>query len=107
MVRQMAPRRYIDTLFRRGTADPALGDVPMNKKELLEFREEVDRVIAQRKALGDFDANSKYMIFLLGNMRSLINHAIDVYPRGQNVNPNTKNAKANARVPARPRKHGR
>ncbi len=55
----------------------------MNKKQLVEFRGEVEKVIAERRGLGDFDANSKYMIFLLGNMRSLINHAIDTYPKGQ------------------------
>lgn len=55
----------------------------MNKKQLQDFRKEVDRVYEQRKALGEFDANSKYMMFLLGNMRSLIDHAISTYPKGQ------------------------
>jgi hypothetical protein len=53
----------------------------MNKKQLVEFRGEVEKVIAERKALGDFDANSKYIMFLLANMRSLIDHAISQYPK--------------------------
>jgi hypothetical protein len=53
----------------------------MNKKQLIEFRGEVDKVIEERKALGDFDANSKYMVFLLGNMRALIDHAISQQPK--------------------------
>jgi hypothetical protein len=53
----------------------------MNKKELIAFKAEVEKVISERKSLGDFDANSKYMIFLLGNMRSLIDHAISQYPK--------------------------
>lgn len=57
----------------------------MNKKQLLEFRGEVEKVIEERKALGDFDANSKYMVFLLGNMRSLIDHAISTYPTTKTV----------------------
>lgn len=79
----------------------------LNKKQLLDFRGEVEKVIAERKALGEFDANSKYMIFLLGNMRSLINHAIDTYPKGQNVTANIKDSKADARIPTRPQRHGR
>jgi hypothetical protein len=53
----------------------------MNKKELQEFRLEVEKVILERKALGEFDANSRYMMFLLGNMRALIDHAISQYPK--------------------------
>lgn len=79
----------------------------MNKKQLIEFRDEVDKVYRERKALGEFDANSKYMMFLLGNFKHLINHAIATYPKGQNVNPNPKDAKTDARVPSRSPKHGR
>lgn len=53
----------------------------MNKRELTAFKGEVEKVLAERKALGDFDANSKYMVFLLGNMRSLIDHAISQYSK--------------------------
>ena len=53
----------------------------MNKKQLIEFRAEVEKVLSERKALGDFDANSRYMVFLLGNMRSLIDHAISQMPK--------------------------
>ena len=53
----------------------------MNKKELVAFKAEVEKVLAERKALGDFDANSKYMVFLLGNMRALIDHALSQYPK--------------------------
>ena len=53
----------------------------MKKSELIAFKAEVEQVLAERKALGDFDANSKYMVFLLGNMRSLIDHAISQYPK--------------------------
>lgn len=53
----------------------------MKKKELQEFKAEVEKVLAERKALGDFDANSKYMVFLLGNMSHLIDHAISQYPK--------------------------
>ncbi len=63
----------------------------MNRKQLIAFRGEVEKVIAERKALGDFDANSKYMIFLLANMRSLIDHAINTYPTTKTIrNPNEK-----------------
>lgn len=80
----------------------------MNKKQLLEFRAEVEKAIAERNALGDFDANSKYMRFLLGNMRHLINHAIDTYPKGQKVeHPNPKDGKTDTRVSPRSSKHGR
>lgn len=53
----------------------------MNKKELLKFREAVEDVIAERKALGDYNADSKYMVFLLGNMRTLIDHALTQMPK--------------------------
>ncbi len=53
----------------------------MNKKQLIEFRKEVEEVLAERVALGDFDANSRYMVFLLGNMRALINHALTQLPK--------------------------
>lgn len=53
----------------------------MNKKQLIAFRGEVEEVLAERKALGDFDANSKYMVFLLGNMKALIDHAISQQPK--------------------------
>lgn len=79
----------------------------MNKKQLVEFRDEVDKVYRERKALGEFDANSKYMVFLLGNFKHLINHAIATYPKGQNVNPNAKDSKANTRLSPNPPKHGR
>jgi hypothetical protein len=52
----------------------------MNKKQLQAFKGEVEQVISQREALGDFDANSRYMVFLLKNMRSLVEHAIQTYP---------------------------
>lgn len=58
----------------------------MNKKQLLEFKAEVEMVLDQRKALGEFDANSKHMIFLLGNMRALIDHAISQYPKPEKKN---------------------
>jgi hypothetical protein len=55
----------------------------MNKKQLTEFRSEVEKVIAQREALGESNANDRYMMFLLKNFRHLIQHSIDVYPKGQ------------------------
>lgn len=59
----------------------------MNKKELIAFKGEVEKVLAERRSLGDFDANSKYMVFLLGNMRSLIDHAISQIPKPDRKKP--------------------
>ncbi len=53
----------------------------MNKKELVAFKAEVSKALAERKAVGDFDANAKYMRFLLANMEHLIDHAISQYPK--------------------------
>jgi hypothetical protein len=53
----------------------------MNKKELLELRDDVDEALNERYALGEFDANAKHMILLLSNMRGLIDHAISQQPK--------------------------
>ena len=55
----------------------------MNKKQLLAFKADVEKVLADRQAAGDYDVNAKYMRFLLGNMAQLIDHAITQYPKGQ------------------------
>lgn len=55
----------------------------MKKSDLFLFRDDVDRVIRERKSLGEFNADAKYMMFLLQNMRTLIDHAIDKYPKGE------------------------
>lgn len=53
----------------------------MNRKELIEFRETVENAIEERKALGDYDANSQYINHLLGLMAKLVDHAIDTAPK--------------------------
>lgn len=63
----------------------------MNKKQLNEFKAEVEKVIAQKEALGESNANDRYMIFLLKNFRHLIQHSIDTYPKGQNAISRPKN----------------
>jgi hypothetical protein len=63
----------------------------MKKKELIEFRAEMEKVIIAREALGEFDANSKYMIFMLHNMRAMVQHMIDTYPKAKNGKPNSPN----------------
>jgi len=53
----------------------------MNKKQLQEFKNDLESVIVSREALGEYNADSKYMLYLLKNMRSLVQHAIDTYPK--------------------------
>lgn len=53
----------------------------MNKKQLQEFKNDLESVIVSREALGEYNADSKYMLYLLKNMRSLVQHAIDSYPK--------------------------
>lgn len=62
----------------------------MNKKQLIEFKGEVEKVISQREALGESNVNDKYMMFLLKNMRNMVEHSISTYPKGQNASPRTK-----------------
>jgi len=52
------------------------GRVDMNKKELVRLHAEVDEALRERRALGEYNADSKHMLLLLGNMRELIAHAI-------------------------------
>lgn len=66
-----------------GIGPVGYGGVSMNKKQLMAFRSDVEEVLAERQALGNFDANSKYMVFLLGNMRNLIDHAISQCPKSE------------------------
>lgn len=58
----------------------------MKKKELREFRDDVEKALNARIALGDFDANSKYMRYLLGSMLRLVDNAIDTYPKSAKKN---------------------
>lgn len=53
----------------------------MNKKQLIAFREDVNRAIGARERLGEFDANSRDIIWLLKNMGALVDHAIATYPK--------------------------
>jgi len=53
----------------------------MNKKQLQEFKNDLESVIVSREALGEYNADSKYMLYILKNMRSLVQHAIDSYPK--------------------------
>jgi len=53
----------------------------MNKKQLQEFKNDLEDVIVSREALGEYNADSKYMLYILKNMRSLVQHAIDSYPK--------------------------
>jgi len=53
----------------------------VNKKELIAFKGDVEKVLAERRSVGDFDVHAKYMVFLLANMSHLIDHAISQYPK--------------------------
>ena len=53
----------------------------MDKKQLMKFREEIEIALAERKALGDYDANSKYINFLLQLMADLTDHSISQYQK--------------------------
>jgi len=48
----------------------------MNKNQLLMLKEGVEQVIYERRAVGEYNADSKHMLFLLSNMLALIDHAI-------------------------------
>jgi hypothetical protein len=49
----------------------------MKKKELIELYYAVEEAHEERKRLGDFDANSKYMMILLDGLQKAIAHAIE------------------------------
>ena len=60
----------------------------MNLKQLIEFREVIEEARLERQHLGEYDANSKYLNFLLDNMAKLVDHAIDEAPKpGRKVLP--------------------
>ena len=53
----------------------------MNKNELLQFRQEIEQAIQERRALGEYDANAKHMNWLLDQLAKVVDHAISQYPR--------------------------
>lgn len=53
----------------------------MNKKQLLQLRDDVEAAFEYRKASGDFDANSGHMRLLLSCVGQLIDHAIATLPK--------------------------
>jgi hypothetical protein len=53
----------------------------MNKRELLAFRAEIEGLIEDREALGEYNADSKHMLLLLMGMRELVDHAISQLPK--------------------------
>jgi len=48
----------------------------MNRKHLLALRSDIEAAIAERRALGEYNADSKHMLFLLNCLRELTNDAI-------------------------------
>jgi hypothetical protein len=53
----------------------------MNKNELQQFRAEIQEVIEDRRRLGEYDGNAKYMNWLLDQLAKIIDHALETYPR--------------------------
>ena len=53
----------------------------MQKRELLAFRAEVQGILEDREALGEYNADSKHITLLFRSMRELIDHAISQYPK--------------------------
>jgi hypothetical protein len=51
----------------------------MNLKQLIEFREVIEEARLERKHLGEYDANSKYLNFLLDNMAKLVDHELSKF----------------------------
>ena len=71
-------KRYNDVVCKyRGN----LGE--MNKNELLQFRQEIEQAIQERRALGEYDANAKHMNWMLDQLAKIVDHAITQYPRVQ------------------------
>ncbi len=52
------------------------GRLNMNKQQLLILKEGVESAISERRSVGEYNADSKHMLFLLSNMLALIDHAI-------------------------------
>ncbi|SRR6266436_9331292 len=50
--------------------------INMNKNQLLILKEGIEQIISERRAVGEYNADSKHMLFLLSNMLALIDHAI-------------------------------
>jgi len=48
----------------------------MNKAQLKALRVDIEAVIQEREHLGEYNADSKYMMLLLKNMRLLIDHTL-------------------------------
>jgi len=71
-------KRYNDVVckYRGKLAD-------MKKHELQEFRAEIEAVIQERRALGEYDANAKHMNWLLDQLAKIVDHSISQYPRVQ------------------------
>jgi hypothetical protein len=53
----------------------------MKLHQLQEFRQEIEDVIQERNALGEYDANAKHMNWLLDQLAKVVDHAISQYPR--------------------------
>lgn len=49
----------------------------MKQNELIDLFNSIEETLEERRRLGEFDANSKYVIFLLDNMKEVVAHAID------------------------------
>ena len=52
----------------------------MKRQGLIDLYHQVDEIAAQRKALGEFDANAKTIIDLLDAVLALIEHEIEILP---------------------------
>ena len=74
----MIDKRYNDVVCKyRGKL------AEMNKNELLQFRQEIEAIIQERRALGEYDANAKHMNWLLDQLAKIVDHSISQYPRVQ------------------------
>lgn len=49
----------------------------MDRKELLEIRQEVYQMYEKRKALGEFDANSEAILLCIKTLVNLMDHELE------------------------------
>jgi hypothetical protein len=103
------PPRSSNTWLARPTKKPEITSIQkdgrrvlsMNRKQLLAFREDLANAMIERQHLGDYDANSQYINFLLKHMVELTDHAISQYPKPQSIptrqSPKQDDAKAKGR----------
>jgi len=53
----------------------------LNKNQLQTLKESIQEAILERRALGEYNADSKHMLFLLTGLLETVEHAISQLPR--------------------------